>query len=67
MNVDHSYVEVPTTTQEVKANEDHNYHPVESLETDALAGPEVPAAPKLSAPTVVGPSRLLSAQNLTSW
>ena len=66
MNVDHSYVEVPTTTQEVKANEDH-YHPVESLETDALARPEVPAAPELSAPTVVGPSRLLSAQNLTSW
>ena len=62
MNVDDSYVEVPTTTstQEAMAKEDH-YHPlaVESLETDTLTGTEAPAAPKapnLSAPTVVGPS-----------
>ena len=58
MNVDDSYVGVPTTTQEAMAKEDH-YHPVESLETDTLTGTEAPAAPKapkLSAPTVVGPS-----------
>ena len=56
MDVDHSYVGVPTTTQEAMAKEGH-YHPVESLETetDTLAGPEAPAALKLSAPTVVGP------------
>ena len=65
MDVDHSYVGVPTTTQETMANEDH-YHPVESLETDSLADIEAPTAPMLSAPTVVGPSLLLIAQNLTS-
>ena len=65
MDVDHSYVGVPTTTQETMANEDY-YHPVESLETDSLADIESPTAPMLSAPTVVGPSLLLIAQNLTS-
>ena len=55
MNVDDSYVGVPTTTQEAMAKEDH-YHPVESLETDTLTGTEAPAALKLSAPRVVSPS-----------
>lgn len=62
MNVDYSYVGVPTT-QEAMAKE-----PVESLETYTLTEPEVPAAPKLSAPTVVSPVLQLIAQleNLTS-
>ena len=66
MNVDYSYAGVPTTTQEAMAKEDH-YHPVESLETDTLDGSEAPAAPKLSASTVVGQSLLLIAPNLTPW
>ena len=54
-SVDDSYAGVPTTTQESIAKEDH-FHPVESLETDTPTGTEAPAAPKLSTPTVVGPS-----------
>ena len=65
MNDDYSYVGVPATTQEAMENEDHD-PPIESSETNALAEPEAPAAPKLSAPTVVGPFLLSIAQNLTS-
>jgi len=54
------------STLESTAKEDHD-HPVESSETYTLAGPEkAPTAPKLSAPTLVGPSLLLIAQNLKS-
>jgi hypothetical protein len=69
MNENYSYVGVPTTTQEAMANqlEDHD-HPVEPSETPTLAGPEAPAAPKLNRPTVVGPSLLSIAPNLTlAW
>jgi len=67
MNNDNSYIGVPTTTQEVMANQDHD-HPVESSETLTLAGPEAPAAPKLSRPTVVGLTLLSIAPNLTlAW
>ena len=55
---------VPAATQQAMKKED----PVsESSETITLAGPETPAAPELSAPTVVGPFLLSIAQNLTSW
>ena len=54
MNGDYSYVGVPATTQEAMAKEDQD-HPMESSETHTPAGPEAPAAPKLSAPTLVGP------------
>ena len=66
MNVEYSYVEVPDTTQEAMAKEDR-YHSVESLETDTgtLTGSDAPAAPKLSAPTLVGQSLSLIAPNLT--
>jgi hypothetical protein len=66
MNDDYSYVGVPATTREAMENEDHD-HPVESSETNTLAEPEAPGAPKLRAPTVVGPFLLLIASNLTSW
>lgn len=67
MNVDYSYVGVPATPQEIMTTEDHD-HPVESRsETLSLAGSEAPAAPALSAPTVVGSFLLSIAQNLTSW
>jgi hypothetical protein len=62
MNDEYSYVGVPAATQEAMANEDHD-HRGESSETLTLAGPEAPAAPKLSAPMVVGPSLLLISQN----
>jgi hypothetical protein len=67
MNDEYSYVGVPATTQEAMAEEDHD-HPVELSETHTLqAGSEAPAAPKLSAPMVVGPFMLSIARNLTSW
>jgi hypothetical protein len=65
MNDEYSYVGVPATTQEATANEEHD-HPVES-ETHTPAGPEAPAAPKLSAPVVVNPFMLSITRNLTSW
>jgi len=52
MNDDYSSVGVPVTTQEEMGNQDHA-HPVESSETPTLAGPEAPAAQKLSRPKVV--------------
>ena len=65
MNDDYSYVGVPATTQEAMANEDHD-PPIESSETNALAEPEAPVAPKLSALAVVSPFLLSISQNLTS-
>ena len=67
MNDVYSYVEVPATTQEATAKEDHHEdHPKESSETLTLTGPEGPAVPKVSAPTLVGPFLLSFVQNLTS-
>jgi hypothetical protein len=66
MNDNYSCIGVPSTTQEVIAKE-HPDHTIESSETHTLAGPEAPAAPNLSAPTLVCPFLLLIAQNLTSW
>jgi hypothetical protein len=55
-----SYVEVPAATQEVIAEEDHD-HPTESFKTDTLGRQEAPAAPNMSASTLVGPFLLLMA------
>jgi len=65
MNVNYSYAEVPATTQEIMATEDH-HHPIESSETHTLAGAEAPAAPIVAAPKLVGPFLLSIPQNLTS-
>jgi hypothetical protein len=67
MNDNYSYVGVPDTTQEVIAKEDYDHPASESSETLTLAGPEAGAAPKRSAPTLVGPFLLSIVQNLTSW
>ena len=66
MNVECSNVGAPATTQEAIGKSEHD-HPMESFETYTLAGPEAPAAPKLSAPTLVGPFLLSIAQHLTLW
>jgi hypothetical protein len=67
MNDDYSYVGVPATTQEVIVKEDYEHPVSEASETSTLAGPEAPAAPKQSDPTLVGPFLLSIVQNLTSW
>jgi hypothetical protein len=70
MDVDYSYVEVSATTQEAMAKEDHD-HPIESsgTVTHTLVAPDASAAPKVSAPTLVGLFLLSNAPNLniTSW
>ena len=56
MNVDNPDTGVPVTNEEV-AEEDHQPgEPVKTLDTTPLDETEAPAAPKLSPPTVVGPS-----------
>jgi hypothetical protein len=54
-------VEVLATTQEAMAKEEH---PIESFKTLTLDGPEGPATPKVSAPTLVCPFLPLFVQNL---
>ena len=67
MNVNHSYAEVPATTQEAMATEDHHHQiEPESSETHTLAGAEASAAPIVAAPKLVGPFLLSIPQNLTS-
>jgi hypothetical protein len=63
MNDEYSYVGVPPTTQEAMEKEGHDHRLIKSSETPTLAGSEAAAAPKLSAPIVVGPSLLSIAPN----
>ena len=66
MNVDYSYVEVPTTTQEAMEKEDRD-QPIQPSETHTLAAPDAPAAPEVTVPTLVCPFLPSISQNLTSW
>ena len=57
MNNDYSYVEVPTTTQEAIAKEDHD-HPIDlpvPVESSEPAGSEAPGTSNVNARTLVGP------------
>ena len=65
MNNDYSYVEVPATTQESIAEEDHD-HTID-LESSEPAESEAPSASNVNARTLVGAFLLSVAQNITSW